>query len=149
MRRGWNRAALIAVARRLFDAIERAVLQALASGPGDFVTARARFYLAASVRAVRLISSTGDCGMFERGESYGRVGWTRHRLRAGFGGGADGADLSFQQREVRRLPGHPEDSRCRGARDLLRFAGWSFAGFSLVQRAPGGNVYGRRGLARP
>src|SRR5580700_10144122 len=126
MRRGWNRAPLIAVARRLFDAIERAVLQALASRPGDFVTARARFYLAAGLRAVRLISGAGDCGMFECGESYRRVGWTRYRLCAGFSGGADGADLSFEQREVRRLSGHPEDSRCRGAGNFLRLARGSF-----------------------
>ena len=37
MRSGGNRAVVIAIARRLFDAVERAVFQAIAPGPSDFV----------------------------------------------------------------------------------------------------------------
>ena len=43
--------------------------------------------------------------------------------------------------DIQKIPG------CRGAGNFLRLAGGSFARVSLVQRAPGGNVHGGRGLA--
>ncbi len=135
-------------ARRVFDAAQRAVFQTPASESGDRLRCYSHpLHLAAGVRAVRAVSGAGDRGLFERGESHRRPGRPGHRLRAGFVHRAHRADLPLQQRALRRLSRHSENSRCRRTGHVLRLAGRRVARFSLVQRASGGNVHGRRRLA--
>ena len=123
------------------------VLQAPASGSGDSLAAVVALFLAPGVRAVSAFCVDGDCGGFERGEFDGRAGWVGDRVHGDRGGRTDGADLREQQLPLGDVSRHRLHPGRRRVDRVLRSAGWSFAGISLVQRASGRSVHGRCGVA--
>ena len=141
-------AADFANARRVFDAVERAIYEAAAPGPGDRFAARAPVHLAARFRAIHFISRARDCGQLECRESHRRPRRPGDWLRARFVGGADGAHLHFEPRAVRGVSGNSENSRRGRSGNFLRVGGGRIARISLVQRASRRDVHGRCGFAR-
>ena len=101
----------------------------------------------AGVSAVHRFRDAGDRVFQQRGEPDGRPGragdWLHHHRRRR----ADGADLCERARDLRGLPGAAAHADGERGDRLLRGDDGGEHRFPLVQRAPGGDFHGRRGVA--
>ena len=136
-----------AVAGDVFDAADGAVCEAVPAGPGVGVAGAYSAYALAGVSAVCGVRDAGDCGFQQCGEPDGRAGRAGDRLHDYCGRRADGADVCERARGVFGLSGVGADADGERADDLLRVDGGGEYRVPLVQRASGGGVYGRCGVA--
>ena len=133
-----------ATRRDLFDAVDCAVCEELSAGPDHRTFAAcAHISVAAGIFAVHHFCDAGDLVLVECRESNGRAGWAGDRLHDHRRRCADGADVCERTCGLQRLPGVAEDAAGERADHLLRVAGGREHWVSLVQRAPGRDLYGR------
>ena len=109
--------------------------------PGDSQLVERRF-VAIGICAVPGLRGHRDYRQFERSEFDGWVGRVGDWMHGDCRGGAHDIDLCKQQFSLGELPGDSVHPTSRRVDRLLRRAGGGLAGIPLVQRAPGGSVYG-------
>ena len=124
--------------RDVFDQADCAVPQAVSSRPGGGDSGALSASVAAGVLAVHRVCGAGDCGLEQRGESYGWTGRAGDRLHGDCRGRADRAHLRERARDFRDVSGNPANAAGGRADDFLRGDGgivdWISCGTTRIPR---------------
>ena len=122
----------------VFDQADCAVPQAVPSRSGGAEPGAVSASVAAGVSSLYRVRGAGDCGIEQRGESYGWAGRAGDWLYGDCGGRADRADLCERARDVCDLPGNPAHAAGGRADDFLRGDGgivdWISCGTTRIRR---------------